>query len=381
MEKERVYIFDTTLRDGEQCRGAAMTLPQKLEMADMLERIGVDIIEAGFPGASLGDLKAVSEIAKRIRSAVVCGLARARLDDIGRAGAALKSAARPRIHTFIGTSPRHMKKLGMTQERVYELVIESVSLSRNLTDDVEWSCEDGTRSECEFLCRLIEAAIHAGATTINIPDTVGITDPDEYFALIRNLRERVPNSDRVVFSVHCHNDLGMAVGNSLAGVKAGARQVECTVMGLGERAGNAALEEIVMAMKVRGMPFETRVDTTQFGPAAKLLSEITGFPIAYNKPIVGRNAFAHGSGIHQDGVLKDRENYEIMEPAAVGAKTSIPLSKHSGRSGLAFRLDLLGHRFSGNRLDELFVRFKALADGKKEVTDEDLQSLVATESA
>ncbi len=275
-----------------------------------------------------------------------------------------------------------MKKLGMTPERVHELVIESVSLSRNLAPDVEWSCEDGTRSDPEFLCRLIEVAINAGATTINIPDTVGITDPDEYFALIRNLRERVPNSDKAVFSVHCHNDLGMAVANTLAGVKAGARQVECTVMGLGERAGNAALEEVVMAMKVRGMPFETRADTTQFGPAVKLLSEITGFPIAYNKAIVGRNAFAHGSGIHQSGVLKDSGSYEIMVPAAVGwDEIAISLSKHSGRAALAFRLELLGHRFSGNRLDSLFVRFKALADHVKEVTDDDLQSLVLAESA
>ncbi|HOV05090.1 MAG TPA: 2-isopropylmalate synthase, partial [Kaistiaceae bacterium] len=303
----RVIIFDTTLRDGEQCPGATMTLEEKLQVAEMLDEMGVDVIEAGFPIASNGDFESVNEVAKRVRNATVCGLARAGMKDIDRAGEAIKPARRGRIHTFISTSPVHMKyKLQKSPDEVYEAVIASVTRARNWTDDVEWSAEDATRTEHDFLCRCVEAAIKAGAGTINIPDTVGYTVPDEYFALYRMLLERVPGADKVIFSTHCHNDLGMAVANSLAGVRAGARQVECTVNGLGERAGNASLEEIVMALRTRAdvMPYTTGIDATYLTRASKLVSAVTSFPVQYNKAIVGRNAFAHESGIHQDGMLK-----------------------------------------------------------------------------
>jgi 2-isopropylmalate synthase len=384
-DKDRVVIFDTTLRDGEQCPGATMTHEEKLEVAELLDDMGVDVIEAGFPIASEGDFAAVNEIAKRTKKAVVCGLARAGFKDIDRAGEATKPARQSRIHTFISTSPVHMKwKLQLEPEKVYEMVIASVTRARGYTDNVEWSCEDGTRTEHDFLCRCIEAAIKAGATTINIPDTVGYTVPEEYFALIKMVRERVPNSDLARFSVHCHNDLGMAVANSLAGVRAGARQIECTVNGIGERAGNAALEEAVMAMRVRNdvMPFWTGVDATMLTRASKLVAAVTSFPVQYNKAIVGRNAFAHESGIHQDGMLKHTQTYEIMMPEDVGVKqTSLVMGKHSGRHAFVHKLEELGYHLAGNQLEDAFVRFKALADRKKHVYDEDIEALVDEEIA
>jgi 2-isopropylmalate synthase len=311
-EQDRVYIFDTTLRDGEQCPGATMTHEEKLEVAELLDDMGVDIIEAGFPVASEGDFAAVQEIARRAKRAVICGLSRAAFNDIDRCAEAIKPARRSRIHTFISTSPVHTKyKLQKEPHEVYEMVIAQVTRARNYTDDVEWSCEDGTRTDRDFLCRCVEAAINAGATTINIPDTVGYTVPEEYFALIAMLRERVPNAAKARFSAHCHDDLGMAVANSLAGIRAGIRQVECTINGIGERAGNAALEEIVMAIKVRNdaLPYWTSVDSTMLTRASKLVAAATSFPVQYNKAIIGRNAFAHESGIHQDGMLKHNQTY------------------------------------------------------------------------
>jgi 2-isopropylmalate synthase len=384
-DKDRVVIFDTTLRDGEQCPGATMTHEEKLEVAELLDTMGVDIIEAGFPIASEGDFAAVNEIAKRTQNAVVCGLSRASPKDIDRCAEAIKPAKRKRIHTFLSTSPVHMKwKLQMEPEKVYEMVIAQVTRARNHTDDVEWSAEDGTRTEFDFLCRCVEAAIKCGATTINIPDTVGYTVPDEYFNLFRTVRERVPNSDKAVFSVHCHNDLGMAVANSLAGVRAGARQIECTINGIGERAGNAALEEVVMAMRVRNdvLPFWTGVDATMLTRASKLVSAVTSFPVQYNKAIVGRNAFAHESGIHQDGMLKHTQTYEIMTPESVGVKqTSLVMGKHSGRHAFVHKLEELGYKLSSNQLEDAFVRFKALADRKKQIYDEDIEALVDEEIA
>jgi 2-isopropylmalate synthase len=384
-EQDRVVIFDTTLRDGEQSPGATMTHEEKLEVAELLDTMGVDIIEAGFPIASEGDFAAVHEIAKRSKNAVICGLARAGQKDIDRAGEAIKPAQRGRIHTFISTSPVHMKwKLQMEPQKVYEMVISSVTRARHHTDDVEWSCEDGTRTEHDFLCRCVEAAIKAGATTINIPDTVGYTVPEEYFELIRMVRERVPNADKARFSAHCHDDLGLAVANSLAGVRAGIRQIECTINGIGERAGNASLEEVVMAMKVRNdvLPFWTGVDSTMLTRASKLVSAVTSFPVQYNKAIVGRNAFAHESGIHQDGMLKHTQTYEIMTPESVGVKqTSLVMGKHSGRHAFTHKLEELGYQLAGNQLEDAFVRFKALADRKKHVYDEDIEALVDEEIA
>ncbi len=384
-DKDRVVIFDTTLRDGEQCPGATMTHEEKLEVAELLDAMGVDIIEAGFPIASEGDFAAVHEIAKRTKNAVVCGLSRAAPKDIDRCAEAIKPAARRRIHTFLSTSPVHMKwKLQKEPHEVYEMVIAQVTRARMHTDDVEWSAEDGTRTEHDFLCRCVEAAIKAGATTINIPDTVGYTVPEEYFDLFKMVRERVPNSDKAVFSVHCHDDLGMAVGNSLAGVRAGARQIECTLNGIGERAGNAALEEVVMAMKVRNdvLPFWTGVDATMLTRASKLVSAVTSFPVQYNKAIVGRNAFAHESGIHQDGMLKNTQTYEIMLPESVGVKqTSLVMGKHSGRHAFVHKLEELGYHLGQNQLEDAFVRFKALADKKKQIYDEDIEALVDEEIA
>ena len=384
-EKDRVVIFDTTLRDGEQCPGATMTHEEKLEVAELLDTMGVDIIEAGFPIASEGDFAAVHEIAKRTKNAVVCGLSRAAPKDIDRCAEAIKPAKRKRIHTFLSTSPVHMKwKLQKEPHEVYEMVIAQVTRARSHTDDVEWSAEDATRTEHDFLCRCVEAAIKAGATTINIPDTVGYTVPEEYFALFKMLRERVPNSDKAVFSVHCHNDLGMAVANSLAGVRAGARQIECTINGIGERAGNAALEEVVMAMQVRNdvLPYWTNIDATMLTRASKLVSAVTSFPVQYNKAIVGRNAFAHESGIHQDGMLKHTQTYEIMTPETVGVKqTSLVMGKHSGRHAFVHKLEELGYKLAGNQLEDAFVRFKALADRKKQVYDEDIEALVDEEIA
>jgi 2-isopropylmalate synthase len=380
---DRVIIFDTTLRDGEQSPGASMTHEEKLQVAEMLDELGVDVIEAGFPIASNGDFEAVRDIAGRVRNAVVCGLSRAAHKDIDRAAEALKPARRSRIHTFISTSPVHMKfKLQMEPEAVLEAVVSSVTRARNHTDDVEWSAEDGTRTEHDFLARCVEAAIRAGATTINIPDTVGYTVPEEYYALIRMLIERVPGADRVVFSTHCHNDLGMAVANSLAGVKAGARQIECTINGIGERAGNAALEEIVMALKTRAdvLPFATGIETAKLVRASKLVSNVTSFPVQYNKAIVGKNAFAHESGIHQDGMLKNNQTYEIMTPESVGVvSSSLVMGKLSGRHAFREKLKALGYELGDNAFADAFRRFKDLADRKKHVFDEDIEALVDDE--
>ncbi|MET0537291.1 MAG: 2-isopropylmalate synthase [Xanthobacteraceae bacterium] len=384
-EQDRVYIFDTTLRDGEQCPGATMTYEEKLEVAELLDDMGVDIIEAGFPIASEGDFSAVHEIAKRSKRAVICGLSRAAFNDIDRCAEAIKPAKRSRIHTFLSTSPVHMKyKLQKEPHEVYEMVIAQVTRARNYTEDVEWSGEDGTRTDPDFLCRCVEAAINAGATTINIPDTVGYSVPEEYFGLIAMLRERVPNAHKARFSAHCHDDLGMAVANSLAGIRAGIRQVECTINGIGERAGNAALEEIVMAIKVRNdrLPYWTNVDSTMLTRASKLVAAATSFPVQYNKAIVGRNAFAHESGIHQDGMLKHNQTYEIMMPESVGVKqSSLVMGKHSGRHAFVHKLEELGYRLAGNQLEDAFVRFKALADKKKHVYDEDIEALVDEEIA
>jgi len=383
--KDHVYIFDTTMRDGEQSPGASMTLGEKLQVGELLDEMGVDIIEAGFPIASNGDFEAVTEVSKIVKNAVVCGLARAGQKDIDRAADALKHAKRPRIHSFLSTSPVHMKyKLQMEPDQVYEAVISSVTRARNHTDDVEWSPEDGTRTEHDFLCKCVEAAIKAGASTINIPDTVGYTVPEEYFKLITMLRERVPNSDQAIFSTHCHNDLGMAVANSLAAVNAGARQVECTINGLGERAGNAALEEIVMAIKTRSdvLPYDVGVNAEMLTRASKLVSNVTAFPVQYNKAIVGKNAFAHESGIHQDGMLKNAETYEIMTPESVGLKeTSLVMGKHSGRHAFRSKLEELGYDLGENAFQDAFTRFKDLADKKKHVYDEDIEALVDDQMA
>src|SRR5882757_3537303 len=384
-EQDRVVVFDTTLRDGEQSPGATMTHEEKLEIAELLDHMSVDIIEAGFPIASEGDFLAVNEIAKRTKRAVVCGLSRAGQKDIDRCVEAIRPAERGRIHTFISTSPVHMKwKLQMEPEQVFQMVISSVTRARNYTDDVEWSAEDGTRTEHDFLCRCVEAAIAAGATTINIPDTVGYTVPEEYYALFRMVRERVPNADKARFSAHCHDDLGMAVANSLAAARAGVRQIECTINGIGERAGNASLEEIVMAMKVRNdiLPFWTGIDAAMLTRASKLVSAATSFPVQYNKAIVGRNAFAHESGIHQDGMLKHAQTYEIMTPETVGVKqTSLVMGKHSGRHAFVHKLEELGYKLGDNQLEDAFTRFKALADRKKQIYDEDIEALVDEEIA
>src|SRR6476469_74074 len=384
-EKDRVVIFDTTLRDGEQCPGATMTHEEKLEVAELLDQMGVGIVKAGFPIASDGDFAAVNEIAKRTKNAVVCGLSRAAFNDIDCCAEAIKPAERKRIHTFLSTSPVHMKwKLQKEPHQVLDMVIAQVTRARNHVDDVEWSAEDGTRTEFEFLCRCVEAAIKAGATTINIPDTVGYTTPEEHFEMFRKVREAVPNADMARFSVHCHNDLGMAVANSLAGVKAGARQIECTINGIGERAGNAALEEVVMAMKVRNdvLPFWTKIDTTMLTRASKLVSAATSFPVQFNKAIVGRNAFAHESGIHQDGVLKDASTYEIMRPEMVGLKqSSLVLGKHSGRHAFVHKLEEMGYKLGANQLEDAFARMKALADRKKDIYDEDIEALLDEEIA
>jgi 2-isopropylmalate synthase len=382
-DKNRVLIFDTTLRDGEQSPGASMNLDEKLRIAEVLEGMGVDIIEAGFPIASDGDFEAVNEIAKTVKTSSVCGLARATRIDIDRCADAVKPAERPRIHTFIATSPLHMKhKLQMEPSDVLAQVSDSVTRARSYVDDVEWSAEDATRSEHDFLCQCVEAAINAGAGTVNIPDTVGYTVPEEYAALIEMLRDRVPNIDKAVISVHCHNDLGLGVANSLAAVKAGARQVECTINGLGERAGNASLEEVVMALKTRPdvMPFATGIKTEDIMKASRLVSGVTGFAVQPNKAIVGANAFAHEAGIHQDGMLKHAGTYEIMTPESVGLKTSkMVLGKHSGRHAFVDKLKGLGYDLGDNAIQDAFKRFKDLADMKKDVFDEDIIALVDDE--
>ncbi len=378
--KDRVVIFDTTLRDGEQCPGATMTLDEKLAVAELLDGMGVDIIEAGFPIASNGDFEAVSEIARRTKRATVAGLARAIPADIARAGEAVRHAERGRIHTFVSTSAIHLAhQMRKTQDEVIEIILKTVAQARDLVEDVEWSAMDATRTDIDYLCRCVEAAIRSGATTINLPDTVGYATPLEYGAMFRQVRERVPNADKAIFSVHCHNDLGLAVANSLAGLEGGARQIECTVNGIGERAGNAALEEIVMAIRTRTdvMPYDTGIDTTMLTRASKLVSHAANFPVQYNKAIVGRNAFAHESGIHQDGMLKHSETYEIMTPASVGlAKTSLVMGKHSGRAAFKSKLGELGISLSDNQFQDVFERFKDLADRKKHVYDEDIEALV-----
>jgi len=380
---ERVIIFDTTLRDGEQSPGASMNLEEKLRVALVLEEMGVDIIEAGFPIASQGDFDAVHEIAKVVTDSTVCGLSRAARGDIDRAAEAIKPARRGRIHTFISTSPLHMKyKLQMEPEEVYQAVIDSVSHARRFTDDVEWSCEDGSRTEHDFLCRCVEAAIDAGAGTINIPDTVGYAVPEEFAAIVAMVRNRVPNIDKAVISVHCHNDLGLAVANSLAAVEAGARQIECTINGLGERAGNAAMEEIVMGLKTRQdrMPYGTGVQTEHIMRASRLVSAVTGFVVQPNKAIVGANAFAHESGIHQDGFLKHASTYEIMTPESVGLnKSTLVLGKHSGRHAFREKLKDLGYDLGDNAFNDAFRRFKDVADVKKEMFEEDIIALVDDE--
>ena len=381
MSKDQLVIFDTTLRDGEQSPGASMTKEEKVRIAKMLEKMRVDVIEAGFAIASQGDFEAVKAVAEAVQESRICSLSRAMPADIERAAEALKPAALGRIHTFIATSPIHMKyKLQMQPDEVVEQAVKAVSLARNLIDDVEFSCEDAGRSDLDFLCRIVEAAIDAGATTINIPDTVGYAIPELYAEQIRQLIERVPNSDKAIFSVHCHNDLGLAVANSLAAVQAGARQIECTINGLGERAGNASLEEIVMAVRTRADAFdvETGIDPQFIVPTSRLVSTVTGFPVQPNKAIVGKNAFAHESGIHQDGVLKHRETYEIMKAQDVGWHTNaIVLGKHSGRNAFRTRLQELGINFATEQeLNTAFQLFKQLADKKHEIYDEDLQALV-----
>ncbi len=378
-EQDRVLIFDTTLRDGEQSPGATMTLEEKLQIAALLDEMGVDIIEAGFPIASEGDFEAVSEIAKLAKSSVICGLARANLKDIDRCWEAVKHARRPRIHTFIGTSPLHRAIPNLDKDKMVERIHDTVTHARNLCDNVQWSPMDATRTEHDYLCRVVEVAIRAGATTINIPDTVGYTAPRESADLIRMLMERVPGADGVAFATHCHNDLGMATANALAAVEAGARQIECTINGLGERAGNTALEEVVMAIKVRNdiLPYRTGIDTTKIMQASRLVATVSGFPVQFNKAIVGKNAFAHESGIHQDGMLKNAETFEIMRPEDIGLNaTSLVMGKHSGRAALRAKLRELGFELGDNQLADVFVRFKELADRKKEIYDDDLIALV-----
>ncbi len=379
-KQDRVLIFDTTLRDGEQSPGATMTLNEKVEIASMLDEMGVDIIEAGFPIASDGDFEAVTEIAKAAPNAVICGLARAVDADIDRCWDAVKNCERPRIHTFIGTSPLHREIPGLSQDEMADVIHNSVTRARNLCDNVQWSPMDATRTEADYLCRVVEIAIKAGATTINIPDTVGYTAPRESAEIIRMLIEKVPGADEIVFATHCHNDLGMATANSLAAVEAGARQIECTINGLGERAGNTALEEVVMALRVRNdiMPFTTGIDTTKIMALSRKVATVSGFPVQYNKAIVGKNAFAHESGIHQDGMLKNSENFEIMRPEDIGlSETNLVMGKHSGRAALRAKLENLGYDLGDNQLKDVFVRFKALADRKKEVYDEDLIALMS----
>ena len=383
---DRLIIFDTTLRDGEQSPGASMTREEKLRIAKLLEKLRVDVIEAGFAASSNGDFEAVRAIASSVRESIVCSLARTNDRDLSRAAEALAPAERRRIHTFIATSPLHMeKKLRMTPDQVYEQSRLAVRFARKFTDDVEFSPEDGYRSEPEFLYRVLEAVIDEGATTINIPDTVGYAIPELYGAFIRDLREKIPNSDKAIWSVHCHNDLGMAVANSLAGVvTGGARQVECTINGLGERAGNTSLEEVVMAVKTRRDFFglDVGIDTKQILPISKLVSGITGFPVQPNKAVVGANAFAHASGIHQDGVLKARDTYEIMRAEDVGwATNKIVLGKLSGRNAFKQRLQELGIQLeSESEVNAAFMRFKDLADRKAEIYDEDIHALVSDES-
>ncbi len=378
-DKNRVVIFDTTLRDGEQSPGATMSHAEKLEIAGLLDEMGVDIIEAGFPIASEGDFEAVKAISEQTKDAVICGLARANFKDIDRCWEAVKHAKKPRIHTFIGTSELHRAIPNLTMDEMADKIHETVTHARNLCDNVQWSPMDATRTEWDYLCRVVEIAIKAGASTINIPDTVGYTAPNESADLIRRLIATVPGADEVVFATHCHNDLGMATANSLAAVEGGARQIECTINGLGERAGNTALEEVVMAMKVRHdiIPFTTAIDSTKLMNISRRVAAVSGFAVQFNKAIVGKNAFAHESGIHQDGMLKNAETFEIMRPEDVGlSETNLVMGKHSGRAALRSKLSELGFDLGDNQLKDVFVRFKALADQKKEIYDEDLIALM-----
>jgi 2-isopropylmalate synthase len=382
---DRLIIFDTTLRDGEQSPGASMTKEEKIRIARQLEKLRVDVIEAGFAAASPGDFEAIRAIAATIRDSTVCSLARANDKDIARAAEALEPAERKRIHTFIATSPLHMKvKLRMEPEQVLEQATQAIRFARRFTDDIEFSPEDGSRSEEDFLCRVLETVIAEGATTINFPDTVGYAVPEMFGETVRRLRERIPNSDKAIWSVHCHNDLGLAVANSLAGVMiGGARQIECTINGLGERAGNTALEEVVMALRTRGGYYnlDCGIDATQIVPASKMVSQITGFAVQPNKAVVGANAFAHASGIHQDGILKARETYEIMRAEDVGwTANKIVLGKLSGRNAFKARLQELGIELElEGEINAAFARFKDLADRKSEIFDEDIMALVSTE--
>ena len=378
-----IKIFDTTLRDGEQSPGASMSLEEKIQIAEIFDEMGVDIIEAGFPIASNGDFESVKEVSRIVKNVQVCGLSRAGQKDIDRAAEALKYAKNPRIHTFISTSPVHMQyKLQMNEQEVLDAINFSVSRARNLVEDVQWSAEDATRTDRDFLFKCVDMAISSGATTINIPDTVGYTTPDEYYEIIDSLIKNIPDSDKVVFSTHCHNDLGLAVANSLSGVRAGARQIECTMNGIGERAGNAALEEIVMSMKVRNdiLDYDSGVETKLFTRASKLVSSVTSFPVQFNKAIVGKNAFAHESGIHQDGMLKNNETYEIMTPESIGLNEStLVMGKHSGRHAFKEKAKELGYVLADNQLNDAFYRFKDLADKKKDVFDDDIVALIDDE--
>ncbi len=380
---ERVLVFDTTLRDGEQSPGATMNQQEKLQLARQLEKLGVDIIEAGFPASSEGDREAVSKIAREVKNVRVVGLARTAAEDIETAWRAVENANRPGIHTFIATSDIHLEhKLKMSRDEVIERAGQSVRLARSLSDWVEFSCEDATRSDPDFLCRVVQAAVNEGAGTINIPDTVGYSFPEEVAGLIRTVREKVNGIENVVISVHCHNDLGLAVANSLAAIKAGARQVECTINGIGERAGNAALEEIAMVLKTRQDVFglHTGIVTSQIFHTSRLVTAITGISVQPNKAIVGANAFAHEAGIHQDGVIKEKSTYEIMDPESVGiAKSSLVLGKHSGRHALRERVKALGYELTEEELNRTFQRFKDLADRKKTIFDEDIEAIIAEE--
>jgi 2-isopropylmalate synthase len=380
MERVRITVFDTTLRDGEQSPGCSMNVHEKLRMAHQLDRLGVDVIEAGFPIASDGDFEAVKSIAAAVRRPIIAGLARACAPDIQRAWEALTGAARPRIHVFLATSDIHLKyKLRISREQCLQQARESVRLAKSLCRDVEFSPEDATRTDREFLCQVVQGVVDEGATTVNIPDTVGYTMPEEYAEIIRMLRERVRGIENVIISVHCHNDLGLAVANTLAAVAAGARQVECTINGIGERAGNASLEEVVMATRVRPdrYPYDTAVASEHLFPASQLLSEITGVPVQPNKAIIGRNAFAHEAGIHQDGVLKNPLTYEIMTPQSVGVPDSrLVLGKHSGRHALGLRCEQLGFHFERRELDDIYRRFVVLADQIKHVEDHHLVQLI-----
>ncbi|HWD38520.1 MAG TPA: 2-isopropylmalate synthase [Fimbriimonas sp.] len=378
---ERVLVFDTTLRDGEQSPGVRLSLDEKLEIGRQLVKLGVDIIEAGFPISSPGDFESVNMLARQLRDVTICGLTRAREKDIEVAAEALEPAERRRIHTGLGVSDNHLQfKLRMTREQALEVGVSAVKFARQFTDDIEYFMEDSARAELDYVYKVVENVISAGATTINVPDTTGFSYPNEYFHLIDGIIRNVPNSDKAVFSCHCHNDLGMATANTLAGLSAGARQVEVTVNGIGERAGNTALEEVVMALLIRQDKFglETRIDTTQLLPTSRMVSRLTGMVVQRNKAVVGANAYAHSSGIHQDGVLKERSTYEIIDPKLVGAeKSEIILTARSGRHGLKHRLAELGFNYTDERFEQIYEEFLRMADSRKEVNEDDLRELVA----